>query len=221
MDPVLEEQYKEKVKKLQEEYLQEYLSEDKNKYWRTDWSPFVQHDHCWDDHYILATLMYKIELNKINLDLFSDEVEEDKQKRVEQMEECVNRFKDWMEKDFMQDTMAFSAKHCASYAVFYEKDPEKNTSLSERALVKVKTTVGKWLINELSEAPEVVEYCKKNNLDPKEFVEKTPTYHTGEWDCKINQWRWRLKIRRAAIQEQKELDECFLYLSRNMRGWWY
>ncbi len=222
--------YKE-LKKVQLAHKPEKWEARQRYNWKKEWGPFIKYDADWDGSYLLELIVYKLEKMYLGLDIYSDEVREDLNKKLKILKETIDLGKKVLSYDYEADYHAWGFKHCAHIIYIYKKTTNQSDDKINASAIKAKPIhkIVRWQKEDLDDkdpsdrlkdylgTKAVVEWAKENGYNPEDLT----TAYGGEWDDKANYKIWKQKVKAAAKAEQKDIDDFFKLIARNYRGWWW
>ena len=196
-----------------------------NKDWKKEWGPFIKYDADWDGAYLLDLIIYKIEKMKQAQLCFSMIVQEELDEIIQAMDKAIALGRKIQDHDYEQESHEFSKIHCAHVVLIYKKgdvfgkdrkplhelvywyDPNKE---------KEEDSVD-GLMEGYFRKNAVKEWAEANGYDPKDLTEA----YSGRWDDEANYKIWLKLIKKESKALQKDYDDFFKIIARNIQKWWY
>lgn len=188
--------------------------------WKKEWGPFIKYDADWDGSYLLELIIYKLEKMYIGLDVYSDEVREDLNKRLETLKKTIDLGKKIQTYNYDAEYTNWAKIHCAHVILIYKRGSRDDKDILHRIVhwydpeqdEKEDIYLDRYFGNQ-----EVHKWAKENGYTMADLS----IAYTGEWDDVKNYKIWKQKVKEAAKVEQKDIDEFFKLIARNYRGWWW
>ena len=204
--------------------------EKRNPYnWKKEWGPFIQYQADWDGSYFLELVIYKLERMYAELDIFSDEVRKDLNKKLKILKSAIDLGKKIQTFDYFAPSDAFSKEHCAQVIHIYDNDGKKGMKamLSKKLLAVVpQEKVSFEDCNYDEENFDIGELMGNRNADQwiKDHGYTKDQVHyayAGEWDDMKNHDIWFAMVKKDAKAEQADIDKFFKIIARHYRDWWW
>jgi len=185
-----------------------------NSQWQAEWKDFIKYDMDWDHGFLMDLILYKLQKMKAWFSRFGMTAEEERGKIAAEIEEAIRLYNYAQDTDFDDNVYTWANKHTYSWVEIHEGD----CMHSGKLLYKTKEIRDdrKEELNFLKNQ-EADDWCKANGH--KNYKDVHYSY-CSRWDCFINKYIWKYKLRKAYKAEQKAFDDFFLYVSRHFRGWW-
>lgn len=204
-----------RLQQVQLEHTPEKYMARKPYNWKKEWGPFIKFDADWDGSYLLDLIIYKLEKMYIGLDMYSDEVREDLDKRLAILKKTIDLGKYIQTHDYDKEFHEWSREHCAHVVHIYLKDRTAD-SQPIHEIVKDRTNKENPLEDFFCEK-QIKQWCLDNNYDRKDVS----VAYSGRWDKEENATIYKDKVKKAAKEEQKDIDNFFKLIAKNYRGWWW
>lgn len=219
--------FNKEIKRINQEHKPDKFSRRKRYNWKKSWGPYVKYQADWDGIDLLDLIIYKLERMYASLDIFSDEVREDLNKRLKTLKETIDLGKKLQNHDYGDEYYRFGKEHTTHYALIYKINPEakgfveraKSQVLihkmpSERPLDWEKCT---YSVDEILGLKSAKDWCREQGYCDKDVEIAT----TGKWDSEENYEQWKKLIKKANKEEQSDTDKFFKLISHNYKGWWH
>lgn len=208
--------YKE-LKRIQKEHTPPKYDRCKPYPWKKEWGPFVKYDCDWAGVYLLDMIIYKIEKMRLAMDLYSDEVREDLEKRLASMDQAIALGKKLITFDYYSGSSEWSDQHCAHAILIYLKGSiMKKGSKPIHKILKWHKSKDLDFDAYFGEH-EVAQWAKENGYERKDLE----ICYSGEWDSENNYKIWNSKLKEERKKEQKDYDDFFKIIARNLNSWGY
>lgn len=197
-----------------------------NKLWKKEWKDFIKHDADWDGMYLFDLILFKIEKMRITQAMYSIVCEEELNKILGSMDEAVTLGKKIRDHDYYEASHTFSEEHCAHVIyLYYSEEKGIKALLSKEIIHKFvqprkkhtddETTEEMW--EDFSGQKMTEKWAQENGYD----ITKIHRAYGGEWDTKENQKTYRKMVKAEVKAYQKDVDNFFKILAKNIFSWWY
>lgn len=183
--------------------------------WKKEWGPFLKYDADWDGAYLIELIIYKLEKMYLHLDLYSNEIREDLDKRLVVLRETIDLGKKVQNFDYYEDSYNWGVLHCAHVA-HVEK---KGSSEEIHKIVKWK----KDLPNEemfhfyYDVRGEIKNWAREHGYR----MEDLNISYSGEWDSPRNYEIYKEKMNIGVKQMQNDTEKFFKLIAENYQTWWW
>lgn len=218
------EEYNKRLEAIQKEHQPDKWEQRDSYDWKSEWGPFVKNDADWDGEYLLDLIIYKMEKMYLSLDLYSNEVREDLDKRLAVLKTTIDLGKKILTHDYDEESHNFSQKHTTHYVYIYDNEGKKGyTALkNDKLLAKVAQTDLSLDENEDGHFDLFGDKLADKWVKEHGYTRDQVHYaYGGEWDKKRNHKKWLKIMEKEGKQLQADRDEFFLLISRNYSSWWW
>jgi len=214
--------YNKDLKELQKRYKPAKIDRAHNKDAKKNWMPMLKFNCDWDWSFIINVILYKIELTKLYIKHFGNTIEEDRMKKVAEMEEAIKLYDTYCQTDFYKEAGECWKDHVCHY-IFISED-RKNI---REPKYKIPTASDSLMFYEID-----AELCKDQRIKAEAYaltagVPKEALYDKNlirsfgsEWDNEENEKHYLDLVKQGEKAEQKALDKFFLHISKHIQGWW-
>lgn len=212
--------FNKELKRIHKEHTPDKCDKIKHYNWRKEWGPFIRYQGDWDGFYLLELIIYKLERMYADLDIFSDEVREDLNKRLLVLQETIDLGKKIQTYDYHVEEQQWRDVHCAHVINIYKKGyffKEEPIHKLIKYKSKENDTDSYNPLDDFSGEKAVKEWAEKNGYKREDLS----ISYSGEWDNQENYKIWKKLIKKCNKAEQDDTDKFFKLISRNYRGWWW
>ena len=206
-----------RLKKIQKEHTPEKYERRKPYPWKKEWGPFVKYDGDWDGCFLLDTIIYKIEKMRLAFDIYSYEVREDLEKRLASMDQAIALGKKLQTHDYNKNSYDWNKEHCAHVILIYKKGHLISKEKPLHKILKWHKKDNNIDLDEYFGKKEVNEWIKANGYTYKDIE----VAYTGEWDSEQSSKTYKSMLREEEKKRQKDYDDFFKIIAKNIQGWWY
>ena len=192
--------------------------------WKKEWGPIVKYDADWDGCYLLDLIIYKLEKMYLGLDIYSNEVRRDLDKKLKILRETIDLGKKVQSYNYYSKSRKFVEEHCAHVILIYEIGKSTSKDKPLHKIIKWKkdkkyleSSDPKDFIDNYFGETEVKNWALENGYDPKTLTKA----YTGQWDYDSNHDIWVDMMKSEEKEEQKDTDNFFKLIAKNYRNWWW
>lgn len=216
--------YYERLEELNKKYLPDPVDRCHNPDWKKQWETFLKYRGDWDFDFIIATLLYKLELTKLNIDVYGSTIRSKRRQLMKQIDKAISLADVFYTKDFYEESNNFSKEHFNNCLIFYKRG---EGITPEKEVARVWTGSESFFLWDIDvfgtgeKKEKLTKILLENNLST-EFLDtkKYTTAFSGDWDSEENAKISVELFKKAEKDKQKALDKFFLYISHHIQGWW-
>lgn len=195
--------------------------------WKKEWGPFIKYDADWDGAYFLDLVIYKLEKMYIALDIYSDEVRDSLDKNLAILKKTIDLGKKLQTHDYYVGSHEFSEEHCFHFVYIYDNEGKTGIEALRSKKLLAKVPQKRIKLDEANAEEITVDDLLGDKLANKWVAENGYTKqqvhyaYGGEWDDPKNHDVWLKMVKQEGKTEQKDMDDFFKLISRNLRKWWW
>lgn len=186
--------------------------------WKKEWGPFIKYDADWDGFYLIKLIVYKLEKMRVSFDIYSPELRKNLEERLVTMDSAIALGKKILLDDYDKESIKHIMEHDLSFVLVYKKtgSKEQEEDIRDENLL-AKLPVDKHRDTDFLGFEAAEAWATEHGYNKKDIY----FAYSAEWDTEASAEEFKNILKKEEKAKQKDYDDFFKIIAKNIRGWWY